>query len=122
MKLVLVTSMAALLGLGMGGEARAHDYVTSARGAVGGTVYWADSNLAIGLSYGAPVVRPYYVPPPRYVYQPRVYRGGYRDAYRYGKHRGYRNGYGKGYKKGYGRGYKKGHGHRGHGRGDRHRH
>lgn len=100
MKLVLVASLAAVLGMGVSGKAEAHGYPPPA----GGSIYWADDNVVIGFNYGVPIVRPYYVPP-RYGYSPRVYR----HAYRHGKHHGHYKGYSKGYRKGYYKGHKRGH-------------
>ena len=94
MKLVLVVSMAAVLGMGMSGSALAH----GSGAAVGGSVYWANDGYLVGLNYGGPYVAPYYVPP-RYVYAPRTYRGAYRHGSGYG--RGYHKGYYKGYRQGY---------------------
>ena len=106
MKLVLVTSLAVLLGLGVSGSALAHG-----NGAVvGGSVYWANDGYAIGLNYGGPYVAPYYAPP-RYVYAPRAYRGAYRYGAHYDHGRGYRRGYGKRYSRGYRKGHRDGHGH-----------
>ncbi len=96
MKLVLVTSLTAVLALGLSGKAEAHGYAPAS----GGSFYWADSGVAIGLSYGQPIVAPYYAPP-RYVYRPRYYGGYYGKGYHKGKHRGYKKGYKRGYKKGY---------------------
>jgi len=105
MKLVLVASLAAVLGMGMSGKAEAHGYAPP----VGGSVYLADGRVVIGLNYGIPIVRTYYVPP-RYGYSPRVYR----QAYRHGKHDGHYKGYARGYRKGDYKGHKRG------GRDDRH--
>lgn len=112
MKLVLVTSLAAALALSMTGEAEAHGYAPAS----GGSIYWADDNVVIGLNYGAPVVAPYYVPP-RHAYRPRYYRGSHGKGYRKGKHRGYKKGYKHGYRKGYKSARHDGRGHR-----DRRRH
>ena len=119
MKLVLVASMAALLGLGVSNNAQAGGY-----GGVGGSIFWSEDNYAFGLSFGQPYAvhyypQPYYAPryyaPPRYAYYPRPYA---RPYYR-GKSRAYDRGYYRGYKKGHHKGHHKGRG-RGHGH-DRYR-
>lgn len=112
MKFVLVASLAAVLGMGMSGTAEAHGYP-----APGGSIYWADDNVVIGLNYGAPYFAPHYAPP-RYVYRPRVYR----HVYHHGKHYGYHKGHHKGYSKGYRKGYKHGHRYDRHDRRGRHGH
>jgi hypothetical protein len=94
LNLILVTSIAAVLGLGLSGTSEAHGYPSTA----GGSVYWADDNVFIGLNYGGPYVQPYYAPP-RYVYRPRAYR----HAYRHDKHYGYSKSYRKGHRHGHGR-------------------
>lgn len=107
MKLILVASMAAVLAMGMSGNAEAHGYPSGA----GGSVYWADDNIVIGFNYGGPYVRPYYVPP-RGVYRPRSgYRHDYHEGRHYGHARGYKKSYRKAYSKGYRKGYRKGHRH-----------
>ncbi|MDX1554620.1 MAG: hypothetical protein R3212_01195 [Xanthomonadales bacterium] len=107
MKLVLVASLAAVLGMGISGEAEAHGYGPVS----GGSFYWADSGYAVGFSYGVPVAAPYYAPRP-YAYAPRAYRHAHYHGKHYRKyHRGHGRHHGKGYKKAYRKGYRKGYRH-----------
>jgi len=102
MKLVLVISLAIMLGFSMSDSAQAHGY----KAAAGGSFYWSNNGYLVGVNYGAPYAVPYYAPPPRY------YGRGYRAPryeYRHGKRHGYHKGYKKGYRKGYRKGKRRGH-------------
>lgn len=102
MKLILIASMAAVLTMGMSGKAEAHGYP-----AAGGSFIWSDDNIVIGLNYGGPYVRSYYVPP-RAVYRPRW---GYRNDFHQARYHGHARGYEKSNRAGYFKGHRKGHRH-----------
>jgi hypothetical protein len=118
MKLILVASLAAVLGLSISGESMAGGYAPVA----GGSIYWANDNVFVGFNYGGAYPLTYYAPP-RYVYRAPVYGPVYYRSYRDGRYRGSARDYSRGYKKGYRSGYRQGHhdrrgrGHKGRGRG-----